>query len=103
MLMTEASFDISKTSIQKIFYQEFGVRKLVSRWILHCSTERTRKTVGRFNNGSSKIYIVLLVVMHHGFILINPKIIVNSLFGLQLKDSKESHLKSLITANSFNR
>jgi [histone H3]-lysine36 N-dimethyltransferase SETMAR len=58
----EASLSISKTSIQKILHEELGVTKLVSRWIPHLLTEEQkavrvnwcRKTLERFNKGSSK-------------------------------------------------
>ncbi|CAH2007674.1 unnamed protein product [Acanthoscelides obtectus] len=46
----EASSKISNTSIQKILYEELGVRKLVSRWIPHLC----QKTLDRFNSGNSK-------------------------------------------------
>ncbi|CAH1971882.1 unnamed protein product [Acanthoscelides obtectus] len=58
----EASLKISKTSIQKSLHEELGVRKLVSRWILHMLTEEQKaakvnwcqKTLDRFNSGNSK-------------------------------------------------
>ncbi|CAH1988155.1 unnamed protein product [Acanthoscelides obtectus] len=64
----EASLKISKTSIQKISLEELGVRKLVSRWILHLLTEEQKaarvnwcqKTLDRFNSGNSK-YVYSIV------------------------------------------
>ncbi|CAH1959045.1 unnamed protein product [Acanthoscelides obtectus] len=58
----EASLKISKTSIQKILYEELGVRKLVFHWIPHLLTEEQKaarvtwcqKTLDRFNSGNSK-------------------------------------------------
>ncbi|CAH1971917.1 unnamed protein product [Acanthoscelides obtectus] len=58
----EALLKISKTSIQKILHEELGVRKLVSRWILHLLTEEQKaarvnlcqKTLDRFNSGNSE-------------------------------------------------
>ncbi|CAH1975214.1 unnamed protein product [Acanthoscelides obtectus] len=49
-------------AIQKILYEELGVRKLVSRWIPHLLTEERKaarvnwcqKTLDRFNSGNSK-------------------------------------------------
>ncbi|CAH2016206.1 unnamed protein product, partial [Acanthoscelides obtectus] len=38
----DGSLKISKTSIQKIVHEELGVRKLVSRWILHLLTEEQK-------------------------------------------------------------
>ncbi|CAH1995549.1 unnamed protein product [Acanthoscelides obtectus] len=58
----EASFKISKTSIQKNLHEELGLRKLVCRWIPHLLTEEQKaarvnccqKTLDRFNSGNSK-------------------------------------------------
>ncbi|CAH2010783.1 unnamed protein product [Acanthoscelides obtectus] len=58
----EASWRISKTSIQKILHEDLGVRKLVSRWIPHLLTEQQKaarvnwgqKTLDRFNSDNSK-------------------------------------------------
>ncbi|CAH1957527.1 unnamed protein product [Acanthoscelides obtectus] len=38
----EASSKISKTSIQKMLHEELGLRKLVSRWILHLLTDEQK-------------------------------------------------------------
>ncbi|CAH2000276.1 unnamed protein product [Acanthoscelides obtectus] len=65
----EESLKISKTSIRKMFHEELGVRKLVSRWIPHLFTKEQKaarvnwcqKTLHRFNSGNAKNVYSLLV------------------------------------------
>ncbi|CAH1964947.1 unnamed protein product [Acanthoscelides obtectus] len=54
----EASFKISKTSIQKILHEELGVRKLVSRWIPHLLTHEQK---------AARVNWSLLVLRNRGF------------------------------------